>query len=392
MRATIEADGQDRRDVAVAPRDRRRRQASWAEAGDRFRTSFVDSPLGLALLSPNGEIFQANPAVCRLLGIEEGELCGSLLLDLVVAEDLPLAEPVLEVAAADVGQLRSCSVRLTARDGAWRWVDLVVRMQPARDGAPLFAVVHVEDRTAEVEAMTALGHAERVVLAGRLASGVMHDVRNGLASLQGRAELLAADLSDAESARSHLDSMQSAMDRMASLTGRVLGLAKPVDPGRELVDLSGIVTAFAPVARAQFVDQDRVEVDARQPVLLHADPAEVERILLTLFDNAVHAVADGGCIRIAVSTARRGGAGGAGLLGRLVVEDTGAGMDEETAAWAFEPFFTTKGERGTGLGLASASAVVDELGGTITIDSAPGRGTRVEVLLPAIEPGATGDA
>ena len=386
----MKVDGQDGMVGAVV--DRRRRQASWSEAGDRFRTSYADSPLGLALLSPLGEFFHANPAVCRLLGADEIDLYGTLFLDHVLAEDLMAAEPVLDVAGANLGQLRSCSVRLVARNGGWRWVDLTVRTLPARDGAPLFVVVHVDDRTAEVEAMAAFGHAERVTLAGRLASGVIHDVRNGLASLQGRAELLAADLDDAETARSHLDSMQSAMDRMASLTGRVLGLAKAATPRREVVDLSGIVSAFEAVARAQFVDPGRVEVDARQPVLLHADPAEVERILLTLFDNAVHAVADGGCIRIAVSMARRAGGSGAGLYGRLVVEDTGVGMDEQTVARAFEPFFTTKGDRGTGLGLASTSAVVEGLGGTITIDSAPGLGTTVQVLVPAIEPAAGGEA
>ena len=110
------------------------------------------------------------------------------------------------------------------------------------------------------------------------------------------------------------------------------------------------MSAFEPVARAQFADPGRVEVDARQPVLLHADPAEVERILLTLFDNAVHAVADRGYIRIAVVSWRSRPVERAGLYGRLVVEDTGVGMDERTVARAFEPFFTTKGDRGTGLG------------------------------------------
>jgi signal transduction histidine kinase len=120
--------------------------------------------------------------------------------------------------------------------------------------------------------------------------------------------------------------------------------------------------------------------------MLDVDPAEVERILLTLFSNAADAVVDGGDIRIAVSAVRRAGGNGAGLHARLVVEDTGVGMDEHTVARAFEPFFSTKGDRGTGLGLASASSVVQSLGGTITIDSAPGRGTTVEVLLPAIDP------
>ena len=386
--------------------DRRRRQAAFPEAGDRFRTSYADSPLGLALLTPDGELFHANPALCRLLATAESDLLSRAFLDFVAAEDLSPAEDAIAATAAEGGELRSCSVRMVAGDGRSRWVELTVRTVAARDGAPLFVVVHIDDRTAEVEAIAALGHAERVVLAGRLASGVIHDVRNALAALQGRAELLAAELDDAGAARSHLDSMHSAMRRVTSLTGQVLELTKPAAPQRELVDLAGIVTAFEAVARAQFDDHSRVEIDAAEPVLLNADPAEVERILLTLFNNAAHAVAEGGEIRIAVSRLRRpahngsGGNGSAGNgcgrkgsrrngsdpLARLVVEDTGVGMDEQTAAMVFEPFFSTKGAHGTGLGLASARTVVQRLGGSITIESAPRRGTTVEVLLPAVDP------
>ena len=91
------------------------------------------------------------------------------------------------------------------------------------------------------------------------------------------------------------------MRRMTSLTGQVLELTKAAAPQRELVDLAGIVTAFEAVARAQFDDRSRVEIDASEPVLLQADPAEVERILLTLFSNLADAVAEGGSIRIVVS-------------------------------------------------------------------------------------------
>ena len=133
-----------------------------------------------------------------------------------------------------------------------------------------------------------------------LASGVIHDVRNALAALQG-APSCSTPSSGHGRCPSHLDSMHSAMRRMTSLTGQVPELTKAAAPQRELVDLAGIVTAFEAVARAQFDDRSRVEIDASEPVLLQADPAEVERILLTLFSNAADAVAEGGSIRIVVS-------------------------------------------------------------------------------------------
>ena len=363
--------------------DRRRRQAPFPEAGDRYRTSYVDSPIGLALLTPSGEVFHANPALCRLVATTEAALLGTPFTTHVVVDDLATADATLAIDPARDGEPRSCSLRLEVRGGGWSWADITARTVHDRAGDPLFVVVHIEDRTAEVEAVAALSDAERAALAGRLASGVIHDVRNALTALQGRVELLAADLDDEGAARSHLDSMHAAMSRMNSLTCQVLDLARPSAADRELVDLAGIVSTFEPVARAQFDDRDRVVVEAAEPVLLEVDPAQVERVLLTLFSNAVDAVAVGGAIRIAVSVAPRPSADG-GPQALLVVEDTGVGMDEAMAARAFEPFFSTKGRNGFGLGLASAQAVVRSLGGTITIGSQRGRGTSVEVLLPGV--------
>jgi PAS domain S-box-containing protein len=362
--------------------DRRRHQASFPEASERFRTSHADSPVGLALLTPSGDVFHANPALCRLLASDEADLVGRPFTTYVHPEDRAQAGEAVRPVADD--SLRSDSLRLLVGQGGCCWVSTTVRTVLARSGEPLLLVVHVEDRTAEVEAMVALGHVERVALAGRLAGGVIHDVRNALAALQGRVELLAADLEDPGAARTHLESMHSAMDRITALTRQVLDLVRPTARSQELVDLAGIVAAFEAVARTQFADPGRVAICIGGPALVVADPADLERVLLTLFSNAVDAVEDGGSVRITVDTTAAPVGSGAGPRAQLVVEDTGIGMDDETSARACEPFFSTKGDAGVGLGMASAESVVLALGGTLSIDSAPGRGTRVEVDLPAV--------
>ena len=144
-----------------------------------------------------------------------------------------------------------------------------------------------------------------------------------------------------------------------------------------------------PVAVNELVDeclmlvQDRVaehatrvvrELDPGMPEM-SLDARELKKAILNLVVNGLDAMEDGGTL-----TVRTGGREDGGVL--IDIADTGCGMDEETRARLFELFYTTK-SNGTGLGMAIARSVVDRHGGRLTVDSAPGRGTRVTIELPA---------
>src|SRR5690606_16456309 len=110
-------------------------------------------------------------------------------------------------------------------------------------------------------------------------------------------------------------------------------------------------------------------------VVVRADAMQLQQVLLNLAINARDAMPGGGTLRISVA--------GGGDVARIVVEDTGCGMDEETVPHIFEPFFTTKGlARGTGLGLSTVYGIIQQHGGTITVASVVGQGTRFEIRLP----------
>jgi len=120
-----------------------------------------------------------------------------------------------------------------------------------------------------------------------------------------------------------------------------------------------------------------------------ADPVQLRQILMNLVLNARDAMPQGGKIRLITRAAKFPSEVEPGIVRRavsLAVQDNGCGMDAETRARLFEPFFTTKklGE-GTGLGLATVERIVSESGGRIEVESEPGRGTSIEVFLPAIE-------
>jgi signal transduction histidine kinase len=119
------------------------------------------------------------------------------------------------------------------------------------------------------------------------------------------------------------------------------------------------------------------------------DPVQFDQVLLNLVANAADAVATGGTVRVAVGrrTVQQPLEGVTGLVppgeyASVRVEDTGGGMTPEVLRNAFEPFFTTKGDRGTGLGLATVLAIVRDARGDVLVETAEGKGTRFEVLLP----------
>jgi signal transduction histidine kinase len=141
------------------------------------------------------------------------------------------------------------------------------------------------------------------------------------------------------------------------------------------------------VLRRVISDKIDIVIDADVPVMIKADPGQVEQALVNLAINARDAMPDGGGkITISVAAVQLSGGQvqglGAGPYARLSVIDTGFGMDAQTSARIFEPFFTTKEGRGTGLGLSIVYGIAQQAGGNVTVASAPGKGSRFDLFFP----------
>lgn len=225
-------------------------------------------------------------------------------------------------------------------------------------------------------------HAQRLDSLGRLAGGVAHDFNNLLTVIEGNLHLSLEDLPPGAD-REPLEDAISASERAANLTKQLLAFGRKQVIERSVFDLGKRVEDVSRMLQRVLGERIELHVTALERDLwVNADPNQIEQVLMNLTVNARDAMPDGGESHVEVGRVQVEGT----PFIRIRFRDTGTGITAETKERLFEPFFTTKrpGE-GTGLGLATTYGVVQQHGGTITVDSSPGTGATFDVLLPAVE-------
>ena len=266
-------------------------------------------------------------------------------------------------------------------------------LRAAQDEARARAGLIAEMSRREV-AETALRQSQKMEAMGQLTGGIAHDFNNLLAAVLGNLELSIKRLPDDPRLRRYIDGAVQGAKRGAALTQRMLAFSRRQELKLEAVDLPALVRGMADLLVRSIGPMIRIET--RFPVQLapaHVDANQLESTLLNLVVNARDAMPKGGEIVISGHEESVGLGSPLGLSAGqyvvLMVTDTGEGMDAATLARAAEPFFTTKAiGKGTGLGLAMVHGLAAQSGGTLRIDSSPGRGTTIALWLPVAETAA----
>lgn len=253
--------------------------------------------------------------------------------------------------------------------------------------------LRIEQRTRErEEALAQLFEAQKLDTIGQLTGGVAHDFNNLLMAILGSLELMRKRVPDGSPLRRLIDNATQGAERGKTLTQRLLAFARRQELKPEAVDLRALISGMDDLLRRAL--GPLITVEHRIPEDLHlcrVDANQLELSLLNLSLNGRDAMPEGGTLRIEASNEilafrdlRLGLEPGDYV--RIAVQDTGAGMDEETLARATEPFFTTKGlGKGTGLGLSMVHGLAAQSGGRLIMTSRVGQGTRVELWLPRAE-------
>ena len=238
-----------------------------------------------------------------------------------------------------------------------------------------------EEESAELQAQ--LYQAQKMESVGRLAGGVAHDFNNLLTVINGYSQMLLAKLSVGDPLRDSLEEIHKAGERAAGLTRQLLAFSRKqvLEPRR--LDVNRVVEEMRPML-ARLVGEDvevRVALHAKGGTI-HADPHQLEQVVMNLAVNSRDAMPHGGKLLIETAVVewdeRHAHSYPEARIGRYVllsVSDSGVGMDEETKSRIFEPFFTTKGmSKGTGLGLSMVQGIVAQSGGYIEVHSEKGIG------------------
>jgi two-component system, cell cycle sensor histidine kinase and response regulator CckA len=277
--------------------------------------------------------------------------------------------------------------RIVRRTGDVRWVR--EESVPVGDEGDRRALGFLLDVTEQKNAVAErkrleeqFAQAEKMEAIGRLAGGVAHDFNNLLLAIRGYTDLALQDVSDSDgTARRSIEQIRNAAERAASITSELLAFSRKQVLLPRAVDLNVLVFELRDML-------ERVTGEGVELVLdlagglgpVRVDPVQMERGIVNLAINAADAMKGQG--RLTIATARL--AGDDPWIS-LSVSDTGAGMDESTRERIFEPFFTTK-DGGTGLGLSTVYGFVEQSDGSLTVESAPERGTTFTLSFPEVSP------
>ena len=341
-----------------------------------------------------GMMSAVSPAWTRVLGWSEVELLSRSYASFMHPDDM---EPTLAALARmqESGQPTRFENRIAAADGTWTPIEWIVAAEP--DGANFIAVGRdvsaAREQQASLEAtQEALRQSQKMEAVGQLTGGIAHDFNNMLAVVVGSLDLLGRRIGVADArAMRYVDAAMDGARRAALLTQRLLAFSRQQPLRPEPIDANKLVAGMSVLLRHSLGGDVRLEtVLAGGLWRTHADPNQLENVILNLAVNARDAMPEGGRLTIETQNAHLDSRYTAVQLGvvpgqyvLIAVTDTGSGMPPDVMAKAFDPFFTTKDVgRGTGLGLSQVYGFVKQSGGHVKIYSEPGQGTTIKVYLP----------
>lgn len=227
-----------------------------------------------------------------------------------------------------------------------------------------------------------------------IAGGIAHDLNTILTVIYGYCEMALESTGESTVMEHHIQRIIHATDRARILAEELIDLSRDLVQKTEVTRLSEVLSDTLSFFKPTLPDIITVTENMTSPdICVEAVPAQLFRVFMNLSSNAFKAMEDtGGTLTVTLDSARAPDI--QSLPGRdrahVRFEDTGKGMDEETARKAISPFFTS-GKKGTGLGLAVVSEIINTMDGTLEISSEPGRGTVIDVFIPALPFGLVGE-
>jgi PAS domain S-box-containing protein len=377
--------------------ERKRAEEALRRSEEHFRAVIENASDLVTILEPDGVMRYQSPAVQRLFGYEPAELEGRSAFELIHPDDTPGVVESLTHVATNPGETRAVAFRWRHKDGSWRYVESVgttLSRTAPEEGVIVNSRDVTERKIAEEALEQARAEAERAREAAEAAnqakseflSRMSHELRTPMNSILGFAQLLDRRSPTPEQKKG-VDQILRAGRHLLNLINEVLDIAR-IESDRQTLSLEAVrldtalseaVNLIRPLAA-----QNSCMVSDPQPApgrWVHADRQRLAQVLLNLLSNGVKYNRPGGSVRVTWEEGER--------CIRIGVHDTGRGIPRERMDELFVPFARLGAEEtgveGTGLGLTLSHRLAEAMGGTLTAESQPGRGSTFWLELPASE-------
>lgn len=373
---------------------RKRAEKALRESEEKYRTVLEANPDPVAVYDIEGKVTYFNPAFTRIFGWNLKERLGKKM-DLFVPEEAWRETKMMIEKVLAGERFSGIETQRFNKNGEIVPVNISGAIYKDQNGKPIGSVINLRDITEQKELEARLQQAQKMESIGTLAGGIAHDFNNILAIIIGNTELALDDIPERERARFNLDEIRTAALRAKDVVIQLLSFARKTKLEQKAIKLIPVVKDSIKLLRATIP----VSIDIRQNMTassdtIFADPTQIHQIIINLCTNASHAMQEtGGILGIKVKNVffkEQSDAPHPDLLSgsyvKLTVSDTGQGIHPEVKDRIFDPYFTTKEVgKGTGMGLSVVHGIVNNYGGTISVESEVGEGTTFYVYFPVAE-------
>ncbi len=391
----------------------RAREGKLRETAAGLDALIENAPMGFAFVGPDGRYVRVNEVTAASHGLSMAEHIGRSLEEAapdVAAALRPAVARVFTTGEAVTGlELEGRSAMHAGETRTWLATVFPVRGADGRVVHAGVTVIDITDRKrgetavrqtnvalegAVRDAQAALTQSQKMEAVGQLTGGIAHDFNNVLGAMLGNFDLIRRKADNPAMVLRFADMGLQAAERGTRLTAQLLAFSRVQRMELRPVVVSETLCGMRELLERTLGPMIRLKLDIDgESLRVMSDPTQLEMAVLNLAINARDAMPDGGDLTLTARPVTLAAADAelpAGAYAEIVVADTGEGMDDAVASRAFDPFFTTKEVgKGTGLGLSQVYGMARQGGGAARIESEPGKGTRVRLLLPRIAPGET---
>lgn len=358
----------------LAGRQETRAEAERLRGEEKFARLFALTPDGVVLTRfSDGTILEVNDGFVELSGQPREQLLGKTTVEAKLWPTAADREAMVHAISRD-GTVNDFAVALMRLDGTVRETRLSGRVVDL-DGDRCVLMI-IRDVTEQRKLERRLAGAARLESIGRLAGGIAHDFNNLITAISGYAQLLRDRVASNPEALVDVDEIVRSSARAADLTAQLLAFARRQVVQPRVMDINALIVESNRRLRQLLGDAVALQIRlSPDPAFIAIDPTQGDQLLTNLAVNARDAMPEGGTLTVQAQ-----------IVGDevwLTLADTGHGIPTEVQAHLFEPFFTTKPPgKGTGLGLATCYGIMEQAGGRIEVESAPGAGATFRLVFP----------